>query len=496
MKYQGEISQRKLLRKQTPIELAEYVVGKALEAHELRDEVYCQLCKQTNNNPKPDAAVRGWELMALTCSSFPPSKMLLKYVCNYIQSSISRDGIFFSLLCLEQNSLYIIGDEGKFATFCLKRLTRTLNKGDRRLPPSEVELEAIKNKRSIITRIHMMDGQAKALDLDASTSTKEIFQSICEKIGLTQTAGFALFEQYDQMERSLRPTELLGDLLYKWEKNSRDGSTVGGSGVSGGGGASQFKILLKRKLFLPPIPDPIDTVAKDLIFWQSLHEVVQGRLPCDEKDAIKLAAYHLQSVWGDCDPNKDYFKSLSTDITKYISKNLAARKTPEEWKQKIIPVHQELKGIDSFIAKDMYVQYMKKWPLYGSVVFPVKSFGDLEKRQISVAINWNGIHILDRVTKSVIWSYDHNHVVGASYTATKLNLTVEHVGGQQKQYSFGTPMGVEVDPLMRIYSTFYRKHFKKATKVDPALEAAKLREAQEGERRLDSWATNTEEYVS
>jgi hypothetical protein len=80
----------------------------------------------------------------------------------------------------------ITGDEGRFATYCLKRLTRTLQKGERRLPPSEVELEAVKNRRSIIIRVHMMAGQAKALDLDASTSTKEIFQSITEKINLTQ----------------------------------------------------------------------------------------------------------------------------------------------------------------------------------------------------------------------------------------------------------------------------------------------------------------------
>lgn len=339
----------------------------------------------------------------------------------------------------------------------------------------------------------MLDGMAKALDLDASTSTKEIFLNIAEKIGLTQTAGFALFEQFDQMERSLRPQELLGDLLYKWEKNGRAGAAPVANGASVP--AAQFKIILKRKLFLPPLPDPIDPVAKDLIFWQATNDVVQAKLPCDDNDAVKLAAYHLQSVWSDCDPSKDFVKTLSTDVSKYISKALVARHSPEEWKQKILPAYQELKGIDKQIARDMYVQYVKKWPLYGSVVFPVKGMGELEKRSVSVAINWNGIHVLDRATKAIIHSYDHNQVVVASYTATKLNVTVEMTDGTQKLYSFGTPMGVEVDPIMRVYNTFYRSHYKKTVKLDPALEAAKQREAQEAERRLDSWATNTEEYV-
>lgn len=409
MKYQGEISQRKLLRKQTTKELAEYVVGTGIEIPELRDEIFCQLCKQTNNNPKSDAAIRGWELMALVCSSFAPSKALIKYVCNYIQSSIPRDG-----------------DEGRFATFCLKRLSRTLLMGERRLPPSDTELEAVKARRSIITRVHLMDEKAKALDLDASTSTKEIFNSIVEKINLTQTAGFALFEQFDSMERSLKPHELLGDLLFKWEKNSR--------------GAGQCKIVFKKKIFLPTLPDPIDPVAKDLIFWQATNDVLQSKLPCDEKDAIKLAAYQLQSVWGDYEQSKDIIKSLSTEITKYIPKHLVASASPEEWAKRIAPVQQELKGIDSLIARDMYVKFVKKWPLYGSVIFPVKSSGELEKRNISVAVNWNGMHVLDRTTRQVLQSYDHNQIILASYTPSRFNFTVEQPDGSKKLLVFGTPM--------------------------------------------------------
>lgn len=44
-----------------------------------------------------------------------------------------------------------------------------------------------------------MDGKAKALEVDGSTTTQEIFSNIAEKIDLKDKDHFALFETADTM---------------------------------------------------------------------------------------------------------------------------------------------------------------------------------------------------------------------------------------------------------------------------------------------------------
>lgn len=120
--------------------------------------------------------------MALCCGTFTPSKGLLKYLCAFIQQNISAEG-----------------DVGRFASFCLKRLTKTLAVGTRRFPPSQAEIEAYRARKPIIVRIHMMDGKAKAIEVDCASTVAEIFANIVEKLNLKDSEYFALYESVDFM---------------------------------------------------------------------------------------------------------------------------------------------------------------------------------------------------------------------------------------------------------------------------------------------------------
>eukprot|EP00020_Sapocribrum_chincoteaguense_P009027 CAMPEP_0170743762 /NCGR_PEP_ID=MMETSP0437-20130122/7433_1 /TAXON_ID=0 /ORGANISM="Sexangularia sp." /LENGTH=672 /DNA_ID=CAMNT_0011082437 /DNA_START=29 /DNA_END=2044 /DNA_ORIENTATION=- len=62
---------------------ASFVVQRGLATPELRDELYCQLCKQLNENPGESSLLRGWQLFTMAIESFPPTHDLERWLLDY-----------------------------------------------------------------------------------------------------------------------------------------------------------------------------------------------------------------------------------------------------------------------------------------------------------------------------------------------------------------------------------------------------------------------------
>ncbi len=73
--------------RKNPALLAGEIVGMGIKNPPMRDEIYCQLAKQTKGNPESLSAAQGWKLMALTASAFAPTRAFQEYVMNYLQSN-------------------------------------------------------------------------------------------------------------------------------------------------------------------------------------------------------------------------------------------------------------------------------------------------------------------------------------------------------------------------------------------------------------------------
>lgn len=60
------------------LEIVQNIVKCGIERIELRDEIFCQLLRQTNCNNELDSLRQGWVIMCLCTAAFSPSKNLHK----------------------------------------------------------------------------------------------------------------------------------------------------------------------------------------------------------------------------------------------------------------------------------------------------------------------------------------------------------------------------------------------------------------------------------
>jgi hypothetical protein len=103
------------------------VIEKAVAMPELRDEIYVQLCKQTNDNPNPQSLAKGWELFVMCAYSFPPTKDFEDWLRQYIEANQKQQQ----------------GATPLFASYTLRLLNRTVRlfATVRSRVPSEKELQ-------------------------------------------------------------------------------------------------------------------------------------------------------------------------------------------------------------------------------------------------------------------------------------------------------------------------------------------------------------------
>ncbi|KAI7856712.1 Rho GTPase activation protein [Circinella umbellata] len=72
-------------RNSNDIEDLQSILSCGITKGQMRDEIYVQVCKQLNNNPRGTSIKKGWEILCTVCITFPPSKNLESYLTQFVQ---------------------------------------------------------------------------------------------------------------------------------------------------------------------------------------------------------------------------------------------------------------------------------------------------------------------------------------------------------------------------------------------------------------------------
>uniref|UniRef100_A0A3Q4HB86 Unconventional myosin-VIIa-like n=1 Tax=Neolamprologus brichardi TaxID=32507 RepID=A0A3Q4HB86_NEOBR len=351
----------------TSLEKLHYIVGYAIVRPDLRDEIYCQICKQLHDNNNRTGFFRGWVLLSLCLGVFPPSERFIKYLQSFIRLAPSG-----------------------YSSYCADRLRRTVMNGTREEPPSYLELQATKTKKPIVVTVMLMDNRSINLPVDSASTSKEICQLISNKINLKDSFGFSIYVAlYAKVWALGSGREHVMDAISRCEQDTKRR-----------GGQEQhapWRLIFRKEIFTPWHNCSDDKLSTDLIYKQIIHGLKSGEYQCQkEDDYVDLAAKHLYIQHGS-DSRPENVKDVVQDC---ISNSLLETKTESNWVQMVSTAHAQVSHTDSLKAE--IVDYTRqKWPIFFSRFFEVAKLSGppLPKSKFIVAINWTGITFLDEREK-------------------------------------------------------------------------------------------------
>ncbi|XP_010872851.4 pleckstrin homology domain-containing family H member 3 isoform X2 [Esox lucius] len=257
-----------------PVALIQGVLQTCLDLRPLRDEVYCQLVKQTSSTPQPHTAahLRYWQTLTCMSCTFLPSPSILKYLRFHLKRIQSQ--------CPDS-------EMDNYASFIWEALEKTRC---RECVPSWEEIQVLMGRQEMLCTVHYPGPGSCQLHISSHTTVNEVVRRMMERLGLKDSKNtFALFEQNTHWERPVGGNTIIADILTRFQNLS----------VKGPDSDSQWRLCFKLYCLLDIDAISVDSIEYLFLFEQCHEMVVRGQLPACEEDLQTLAALRLQSVIGD-----------------------------------------------------------------------------------------------------------------------------------------------------------------------------------------------------
>ena len=149
-------------------------------AVEIRDEIYCQLVRQTTGNSNRHSCCRGYILILSCLAGFSPSRGLATFLLSHLNVGC-RGGALLSRRTV------------KLAEDCLRALARIQVFGSRDWGISKNEIATIISENgSLSTKVWLNSDRSVNITVDSWTTIEELKLAVCEKMGIRESSILTL----------------------------------------------------------------------------------------------------------------------------------------------------------------------------------------------------------------------------------------------------------------------------------------------------------------
>ncbi|CAG5897084.1 unnamed protein product [Menidia menidia] len=367
----------------TTLEKLHVIIGYALSRQGIRDEIYCQICKQLVNNKNRKSRMQGWTLLSICLGIFPPTDLFMKYLENFLRKA-----------------------QGGYREYCTERFRRIRANGERKELPCWIELQAANKRQPIDVSVTLTDDSTVSLRLDSASTSAEVCQAVANQIGLRDTYGFSLYiSLFDKASKGLPfPLEFCPcgkhvlDAVSQCEQEMR---RQGNDEKD-----TPWKLSIRKELFAPWHNCSEDSVSTDLIYRQVIKGIKSGEYTSEKEDEyVQLAMMHHYIRFG----SGHSTDSVQRVVEDCIATRLIENKSMTRWIQLIAGGLSEglyVNGRQSpeRVKGELVDIARQKWPLEFSKFYEVTMMSGppLPKSRFVVAVNWCGIVFMERKDRSLL----------------------------------------------------------------------------------------------
>ncbi|XP_017109787.2 unconventional myosin-XV isoform X3 [Drosophila bipectinata] len=416
----------------------------------LRDEVYCQLMKQTtaNRSPCPDSSQRAWRLLSILAAYFGCSDALRPYLMEHLTSAASD----------RRRSCH------GTAAVCLTNLRKTARCGGRKNVPSVEEVTAVSAGRSARRQIYRLPGGAeRVVNTRCSTVVADVIAELCALLGVESEAEQQEFSLYcivqgDAFTMPLAADEYILDVTTELLKSGQPFYLIFCRSV--------WHFALKRE----PAPMPLYV---EVLFNQVAPDYLEGLLlelpgngvPVPEmvRDMARIAALLHRAADLSHVPAMKEIKFLLPKPA------LGIREIrPAQWVGLVQSAWPQVAGLSPGQVKAQFLNVLAAWPLFGSSFFAVKRIWAEEGphvednhspmwRDLILALNRRGVLFLDPNTHETLQHWSFMEVISTRKVRSEdgalfLDMKVGNLM-QQRVIRVQTEQAHEISRLVRQYIT-------------------------------------------